>query len=53
MVAALGLLGVTVGAAVAYLSGRFPAHAEALETGAGAMLIAGFALASYVLPAII
>jgi hypothetical protein len=53
MVAAIGLLGVTAGAAVAYLSGRFPGHVAAMETGAGVMLIAGFALTSYALPAIL
>ena len=50
MVAILGLLSVTTGAVVAYLAKRFPAHIEALETGAGALLLGGLALASHGLP---
>jgi hypothetical protein len=41
------------GAAVAYFAKRFPAHVEALETGAGALLIGGLAFASCGLPVII
>jgi hypothetical protein len=53
VVAILGLLSVVTGAAVAYLAKRFPAHIEALETGAGALLIGGLALGSSALPIII
>jgi hypothetical protein len=53
VVGILGLLSVLTGAAVAYLAKRFPAHVEALETGAGALLIGGLALASCALPVII
>ena len=44
MVGIVGLLSVTIGAAVAYASERFPAHVESLETGAGFLLLSGFAL---------
>jgi len=53
MAGAVGLLSVAVGAVVASLSDRFPAHVEALETGAGFLLISGFALAGLALPAIV
>jgi hypothetical protein len=41
------------GAAVAYLAKRFPAYIEVLETGAGALLLGGLALASCGLPVIL
>ena len=50
MVGALGIIGVIFGAVVAYVSERFPAHTEALETGAGVLLIGGLALTGYALP---
>jgi hypothetical protein len=57
MIEAAGLLSVVIGAIVAYTAKRFPArcpgHAEALETGAGFLLISGLALSSYALPAIL
>jgi hypothetical protein len=57
MVGAAGLLSVVVGAVVAYASeclpGRFAGNVEALETGAGFLLISGLALSSYALPAIL
>ena len=53
MAAAVGLLSVALGAAVASLSNRFPGHAEAMETGAGILLICGFALAGLALPAMV
>ena len=49
----LGLLSVMTGAVIAYLAKRFPAHIEALETGAGALLLGGLALASCGLPVIL
>ena len=53
MVGILGLLSVMTGAAVAYLAKHFPAHIEALETCAGALLLGGLALASSGLPIIL
>lgn len=53
MVGIVGLLSVTIGAVVAYASERFPAHVESLETGAGFLLISGFALTGYVLPVVL
>lgn len=53
MVGLAGSLSVMAGGVVAFLSVRFPAHVEALETAAGIMLIGGFALASCALPAIL
>ena len=53
MVGLLGLLSVMTGVVVAYLAKRFPAHIEALETGAGALLLGGLALASCGLPVLI
>jgi hypothetical protein len=50
MIGAVGLLSVILGGVVAYLSERFPAHVEALETGAGVLLIGGLALTGYALP---
>jgi hypothetical protein len=53
VVGILGLLSVMTGAVVAYLAKRFPAHIEALQTGAGALLLGGLALASCGLPVIL
>jgi hypothetical protein len=53
VVGILGLLSVMTGAVVAYSAKRFPAHIEALEAGAGALLLGGLALASCGLPIII
>jgi hypothetical protein len=53
MACAFGLVSVVVGAVVAYASERFPAHVEALETGAGFLLISGVALSTYALPAVL
>lgn len=53
MAAIIGLFGVVVGAAVACAGGRFPAQAEAIETGAGFLLISGFALTGFALPAMV
>jgi hypothetical protein len=53
VVGILGLLSVMIGAVVAYSAERFPAHIEALETGAGALLLGGLALASCGLPVIL
>jgi len=53
MAATLGLLSVVTGTVIACLSKRFPARIEALETGAGLLLIAGFALIGFTLPALV
>ena len=53
VVGILGLLSVMTGAVVAYVAKRFPDHIEALETGAGALLLGGLALASCGLPVIL
>lgn len=53
MVVAIGLLSVIAGAVVACAAERFPTRAQSLETGAGFLLLSGFALSSYALPAIL
>jgi hypothetical protein len=53
MVAAISVISVVLGAAVAYVADRFPAHIEALEMSAGALLIGGLALLGSGLPAIL
>ena len=49
----LSLLSVMSGTAIAHLAKRFPTHIELLETGAGALLLGGLALASCGLPVIL
>lgn len=57
MLAAAGLLSVMLGAVAAYSAKRFPGHfaghVEALETGAGVLLIGGLALAGCALPVVL
>ena len=53
MIGILSLLSVMSGTTIAYLANRFPAHLELLETGAGALLLGGLALASSSLPVIL
>jgi hypothetical protein len=53
MVGALSLMSVVIGAGIAYVADRFPAHGEALETSAGALLIGGLALLGSALPTIL
>jgi hypothetical protein len=53
LVGALSLIGIVLGAMAAYFADRFPAHIEAIETGAGVLLIGGLALLGSALPAII
>ena len=45
------LINVTFGAVTAYVAGRLPARTEAIETGAGFLLIGGFMLIGSALPA--
>jgi hypothetical protein len=53
MVGAAGLLVVMIGSVVACLSKRFPARTETVETFAGYLLLAGFALIGCALPVMI
>jgi len=53
MVGLAGLLSAMAGGVIAYFSARFPSQIETLETVAGVMVIAGFALASCSLPTMI
>ena len=53
MIGILSLLSVMSGTAIAHLAKRFPTHIELLETGAGALLLGGLALASCGLPVIL
>jgi hypothetical protein len=53
MLGIAGLLSVMAGGAIAYFSTRFPPYIEAMETVAGLLVIGGFALATYALPALI
>ena len=53
MVAAISLISVVLGAAVAYVADRFPTHIETLEMSAGALLIGGFALLGSSLPVVL
>lgn len=53
MIGIAGLLSAMAGGAIAYFAERFPAYLEALETAGGLLVIGGFALATYALPAII
>jgi hypothetical protein len=47
------LISVMSGTATAFLANRLPAHRDALETGAGILLICGLALLGSVLPAML
>jgi predicted transcriptional regulator len=53
MIAAVSVISVVLGAAIAYVADRYPAHVEALETSAGVLLIGGFALLGSSLPAVL
>lgn len=50
MIGVMSLIGIVVGAAIAYLAGRFPSHVEMLEAGGGALLIGGLALLGSAMP---
>jgi hypothetical protein len=50
MIGLLGLLSVVAGAVTAYVAERYPAQVEALQTGAGILLVGGFALVATGLP---
>jgi hypothetical protein len=53
MLGIAGLLSVLAGGALAYFAERLPAQIELLETAAGVLVLGGFALAGYAMPAII
>jgi hypothetical protein len=53
MFAITGLIGVTTGTVLACLAGCFPRHVAMLETIGGAVMIGGFALVGWALPAIV
>ena len=53
MLAAISVISVVLGGAVAYASDRFPAHVETLETSAGMLLIGGLALLGSGLPVVL
>jgi hypothetical protein len=53
MLSAVSLMSVVLGATVACLADRYPAHIETLETGAGVLLIGGFALLGSALPVLL
>ncbi len=48
----VSLISVVFGATIAYVADRFPTHNEALETGAGILLIGGLVLLGSALPVI-
>jgi len=49
----VNLINGTFGAVMASIAGRLPARAEAIETGAGFLLIGGFMLIGSALPAVL
>lgn len=53
MLAAAGLFSVINGVAAACFARRWPAHAQTIETAAGALLFGGFALVGWAAPAMI
>ncbi len=50
MLGAAGVFGVMAGMAGACLVGWLPAHARAVQTAAGLMLLGGFALVGWAMP---
>ena len=53
MFAVTGLVGVTVGTTLACLAACCPRHAATVEAIGGAVMIGGFALVGWSLPAIV
>jgi hypothetical protein len=53
MLGAVSLISVVLGTVGAVVAERFPAYLEAIETGAGVLLIGGFALAGSFLPVVL
>jgi hypothetical protein len=53
MCCVMSFIGIVGGSAAAYFAHRFPAHMEAIETGAGVLLIGGLMLLGAGLPAVL
>jgi hypothetical protein len=53
VIGALSVIGVAVGAAFACMAGRHPRHQQIMETIAGILLIASFALLGYALECVL
>ncbi len=53
MLGIAGLLGVVAGGALAYFAEHLSAQTELIETAGGVLILGGFALAGYAMPAII
>lgn len=53
MLAVAGLFSVMTGAVAACLARRWPVHAQTIETAAGALLLGGFALVGWAMPAMV
>ena len=53
MIGAASIVSVLLGTAAAIMAEHFPAYTEAIETCAGVLLIAGFALAGSCLPVVL
>lgn len=53
MIGTLGLFGTLASAVIGQVAQRLPAHTEALETGAGFLLIAGLAFIACALPMVV
>ena len=53
MLGAVSFISVVIGTAAATVAERYPNYIEAIETGAGVLLIGGFALAGSFLPVVL
>lgn len=53
MLAIAGLLSAIGGVVAACVARRWPAHAQTIETAAGALLLGGFALVGWAMPAMV
>ena len=53
MLGAFSLMSIVAGTAAAAVADRFAKHAEAIETGAGVLLIGGLALLGSALPVMV
>ena len=53
MIGIVSLIGIVLGTAAACVADRFPAHIEAIQTGAGVLLIGGLALLGSALPMVL
>ena len=53
MLAIAGFFSVITGVTAACVARRWPAHAQNIETAAGALLLGGFALVGWAMPAMV